>query len=191
MKVKAVIMRPDRTNDVVVVKKRRIEGKTFRHNGTTYFLHPDRFQVTWTKKLFGAIKFYYSTFYYKAGLSNPLPVPNFTQLVKNVERVDETQEIVIGENGSQTTKQVRITGNVGEFKDVIDMGVTGEELAAIFNPWFYRIIAPVNKLREEITFYMLIGLCLAVAYVIYMLHSGNIVVSLPPAPTPAQPSIVP
>lgn len=199
MKVKAVIMRPDRTNDVVIVRKKRIEGKTFRHAGVTYFLHPDRAQITWVKKLFGLLKFYYGTYYFTQGISNPLPVPNFTQLIKSKTKLADheleyTEEI--GRNGSSqlVKKKVQITNATeAEFKDVVDLGTSGEELAAIFNPWFYRIIAPMNNLRNDLMFYLLIAACCGLAYIIYMLHSGNIVVStgLPPPPPPAPVTVVP
>ncbi len=60
---------------------------------------------------------------------------------------------------------------VPAFKDVITKsGVEGEELAALFNPWFYRTIAaPTRNAWEQIQFYMSLATLLGVAFLIYKL----------------------
>lgn len=162
MKVKAVIMRPDRTNDVVRVKKKNIEGKTFRHDNCTYFLHADRFMVTWTGRF---VKKYYSTYYYIKGHANPLPVPDF-QIVEEPLK-DENGQLIMNGDGKPKVKQT--------FPKVIDNGIASEELAAIFNPWFYRIIASMQKdAMSQIQFYLVIATLCAVGYVIFKLHNLSV-----------------
>jgi hypothetical protein len=157
MKVKAVIMRPDRTNDVVIVKKKNIQGKTFKHGDTTYFLHPDRFQVTWVRAMGGmGWRKYFATYYYVSGMANALPVPNF-QMVNEPVLDEAGKPQFDAETGKPKTKQI--------FPKIIDNGIQGEELAAIFNPWFYRIIASVGKdAWAQIQFYMIVGALLLSAY---------------------------
>lgn len=164
MKVKAIIMRADRTNDVIVVPKKKIEGKTFRHKNVTYFLHPDRFQVTW-KWAWGR-KWYYSTYYYTEGISNPLPVPDFKKVVNP-------------------------DGTIS-FPKVMDNGIAGEELAAIFNPWFYRIIAAQAKNTwEQVQFYISIGTLLGVAYLLWQQINEPGATPLAPPVAVAAPSPTP
>lgn len=192
MKVKAVIMRPDRTNDVVVPKKKSIEGKTFRHDGVTYFLHADRFQVTWQRGKMWQKK-YFSTYYYVQGISQPLPVPDF-QMVEEPQtngKIDPTTKLPAVEFGPDG-KPIMIQ----KFPKVIDAGIKGEELAAIFNPWFYRIIASQTKSAwEQVQMYLTIGIALALLYVIFKLHTLNVdsieglheLLAPPPAPVAIAP----
>lgn len=115
MKVKAVIWKKDRTNAVIVLRKKKLEaGKIFRHGDHIYQIDSDRVMITYKKILF-LFKYHYLTFYYTEGVSKPLPAPDFQDLKD------------------------------GETLRIIDNGVGGEELAAIFNPWFYRTIAPTVK----------------------------------------------
>jgi hypothetical protein len=60
---------------------------------------------------------------------------------------------------------------VPTFKELITKsGVESEELAALFNPWFYRTIAaPTRNAWEQIQFYMNIATLLGVAFLIYKL----------------------
>lgn len=167
MKVKAVIMRPDRTNDVVRVKKKDIEGKTFRYNNVTYFLHADRFQVTWDGRSItrGFTRRYYTTYYYTEGVSQPLPVPNFLKVEETV--LDAHGNPVMNGNGKPKTVQV--------FPKEMNNGVSGEELAAIFNPWFYRIIASQTKtVWEQLQFWITVGTGIGVIYLVWKLSTLNV-----------------
>jgi len=164
MKVKAVIMRDDKTNDVVVVKKKQISGDSFRHDDSVYFLMHDRCQITWQRgspfKLFR--REYYSTYYYTRGVSSPLPVPNF-DAVEEAKR-DADGQIILGEDGKPVMTKV--------FPKVIDNGIPSEELAAIFNPWFYRIIASnqSDETKKNIQFMLVVGIALGVAYLAWQIH---------------------
>lgn len=152
MQVKAVIIRPDRTNDVVIVKKKAMMGKTFRHDNEVYLLHQDRFQVTWTRPNYGLgfIKKYYSTYYYIKGQPQPVPLQDLAKL------------FTLGENGH------------GPQVKVINEGVSGEELAALFNPWFYRIIAAQSMTTwDMITMYGVLGACAGILYLIYAVSTGH------------------
>lgn len=168
MKVKAVIMRPDRTNDVVVVKKKNIEGKTFRHDKVTYFLHPDRFQVTWIRRAW-FFKSYYSTYYYTKGVTNPLPVPDF-QMV-------EDPLVTLAMADGKTV--------MARFPKVLNQGVEGEELAAIFNPWFYRTIAQQkDDWWKELSFWINLGTLLGIVILLWQAFNGDPSTAAP-VPTPA------
>lgn len=165
MKLKAVIWRPDRTNDVVVVKKKNIAGKTFRHNDVTYFVNPDRFQVTWTYGPLRMWKKYYSTFYYKQGVPHPVPVPDFQSVEEIV--MDENGNPVMNGNGRPKTVQV--------FPKMVNVGIDGDELAQLFNPWFYRTIAPSDPtLKDQLQFYLLIGLACGVGYLLWKIHNLDV-----------------
>lgn len=148
MKVKAVIMRPDRTNDVVKLSKRKIKDKTFRYGNYVYFLDQDRFMVSWERPnwALGLMRKYFATYYYRMGVPKPLPVPGFQKVLN-----DE-----------------------GDFIGIANDGVSSEELASLFNPWFYRTIAPSAKSAwDYLLFYGVIGGALAAAYLVYMLSTGN------------------
>lgn len=163
MKVKAVIWRTDRTNDVVVVKKKDIQGKAFRHGNYTYFLDSDRFMVTWIRKM--GFRKYYSTYYYAEGISYPVPVPDFQ--ATEVAARDEKGEPILDKDGKPVLIKV--------FPEMVKGGIESEELASIFNPWFYRIIASLQKdAMSQIQFYLVIGILCAVGYIIFKLHNLSV-----------------
>lgn len=167
MKVKAVIMRKDKTNDVVIVKKKQISGDTFRHEDYVYFIQPDRSQITWGKAFFGLGKKYFATYYYTRGVAQPWPVPDFHVVEEPVR--NEKGDVIYGEDGKPLMKQV--------FPKMIDQGVSSEELAAIFNPWFYRIIAnPVNQVKADIQFWLTVAIACGVAYLCWQINQmpGNL-----------------
>src|SRR5688500_3853649 len=120
MKVKAIIWREDRTNDVIIPKRKDIEGKTFRFDNTTYFLDADRTMITWSG--WGPFRKYFATSYYIRGTSNPVPVPDFKH-VDEVIKDEKGNAIFDKKTGAPLTKQI--------FPKIIDNGVPGEELAAI------------------------------------------------------------
>jgi hypothetical protein len=58
--------------------------------------------------------------------------------------------------------------------DAGDGAVYGEELAAIFNPWFYRTIAaPVRDMWQQIQFYISVGTLLGVIYIAWTMHESG------------------
>lgn len=163
MKLKAVIFREDRTNDVVIPKKKEVEGKSFRHDGSIYFINPDHVQITWTRTWL-VKKNYFATSYYTRGISNPLPVPDFKRVEEQVR--DEKGNLVFDAEGKPVVQQI--------FPKIIDNGVPGEELAAIFNPWFYRIIAALKaSLLERIQFLMIIGILLMQFLLAYLASTNE------------------
>lgn len=133
LRVKAVIMRPDHTVKIHVVPKRKLRGKTFRVGEYEYFLHPDRFMITSSRQTIRwPFKTWYSTYYYKEGMAQPVAVPDFPKTTDN--------------------------------------GISSEELAAIFNPWFYRIIGNVGTSNIERLIAILAGgAVLGIVYVIFLL----------------------
>lgn len=163
MKLKAIIFREDRTNDVVVPKKKEVEGKSFRHDNSTYFINPDHVQITWNRTWLGLKKNYFATSYYIRGIANPLPVPDF----KKVEmQVFEDGNPVFDKDGKPVVQQV--------FPKLVDLGVPGEELAAIFNPWFYRVIGNLKaSLFERIQFLMIIGCLILLLFIAYTVNVNS------------------
>lgn len=188
MKVKAVIWREDRTNDVKVVKKKDISGRTFEFDKTTYFLDPDASQITWTRpnKYLGIVREYFTTFYYFRGVSTPVPISQWTETIIKSRNPGKNG------NGLHNPEEMEaLKGKPGAkpvlYKDVVDLGIPAEELAAIFNPWFYRQIAAKSRdAWEQIQFYATIGCVLGLVWIIYMLSTGNY--ELPPPPEPAAPA---
>lgn len=196
MKVKAVIMKPDRTNDIVILKTKQIEAKTFRHDGVTYFLDPDRFMVTWVGRGFG--KRYYSTFYYTYGHSQPLPVPDFDPILRSGKKDEITKmESKLKEDG-KTPEEIKmevdkyIKSNPQTFSGIVDNGIPGPELAAIFNPWFYRIIAQqLNDAMKNWQMILLLALCAAMVYLIWQFANFEpVIINYPEAPTTPTPGAV-
>lgn len=172
MRVKAVIWKPDHMNDVVVVNQRKTRGRTFRHNGSMYFLHPDRFQVTWRAWLFGLFKLYFSTYYYTQGRFMPWPVPD-GQTVNNggaptlADRVKLAKEHGLEKNGSE---------NHDDYTPMPKQElITGEELAALFNPFFYETIAATQKdTWDKVLWYAaVLGAC-GTFYLIWRLHQSGV-----------------
>lgn len=149
VRAKAIIMKPDRTNDSIILNRTQIASKVFNFGETSYILDPDRFQLTYGRTRLGE-KEVYSTYYYKAGAPKPLPVPNFP-----------------------------------EYENV---GVSSEELRAIFTPWFYRQIAPIEEtFMEKIQKFLPFVSIALLVYTVYVLSNVTNTLSeissrLPPLP---------
>lgn len=82
LKVKAVIVRPDRVNDVIVLRKKHIKDGVFKHGQTPYIIDPNRMMVT-DRRVLRFWKIYYRTYYYKQGMTKPLPFPDFPDILDN------------------------------------------------------------------------------------------------------------
>jgi len=146
MKIKAVLMGPDRTNEVVKIKPKRLKSKTFRHAESTYLVDPDRMMVTWERRFFVGPKKYFATYYYMRDVPRPLPVPFFSRKAG--------------------------TGDGSEFPKIVNNGIPADELAAIFNPWFYRTIGPIDtQWYKNIVFWVTLGIGIGTMYLIYMVVS--------------------
>jgi len=145
MKIKAVLMGADRTNEVVKIKPKHLKSKTFRHAESTYLVDPDRMMLTWERRFFVGPKKYFATYYYVRDIPRPLPVPFFNQ------------------RKSATNGEI-------EFPRIINNGIPADELAAIFNPWFYRTIGPIDtQWYKNIVFWVTLGIGIGTMYLIYMI----------------------
>lgn len=152
MKIKAVIARPDRTNDVVVMKPKDVNNGIFRHRKHLYMVDPECVQITMEQKFPFGPKSHFSTYYYKEGVANPLPFPHFGG-GKPTEAPEEFEGEVL---------------RVAKYPKVVDQGVSSEELAAIFNPWLYQIIGKVeDPWYLQMQFWLLIGVVLACVYIAF------------------------
>lgn len=161
MKTVAVIMREDRENDVVTLKRKHLNGNSFIHGGHVYFIEPDRFQITPRRHFFGLFRSDQKNFYYIRKLARPLPVPLFETETANEEavRVDKNGKPVKGsKNGHVTVPKI------------VNLGVAAEELAALFNPFFFRIISQMEKpWYKELHFWISCAALGAMAYGIYLI----------------------
>lgn len=53
---------------------------------------------------------------------------------------------------------------------IIDRGITSQELSTIFTPYFYNVIAnPGTNKLDRIQFYLLIGIAAAILYLVYLI----------------------
>lgn len=141
MKLKVVIMRPDRKNDTLILHENRVKGNVFVRGDYEYFIDADRFQITEDRPFL--FKRYYRTFYYALGNPKPLPVPDFKALARPAR--DENGQIVKDKEGN----------TVMDWGGILNDGVSPEELKALFNPFFYNIIAQGDKNNwQQMLFYL-------------------------------------
>lgn len=163
MKTKAVIWKPNRTNEIVVPKKKDIQGRIFRHEDYVYFIDPECQQITEQRARIWKLwkKEYFATFYYVEGTSKPAPTPHFG--ATESPKLDANGKIIYKIDGSPEMEKV--------FPEVIDNGVMSEELAAIFNPWLYRILGHmgVDKLKQDIQFYLTLAIAGGIGYLIWQM----------------------
>lgn len=184
MMIKAIVARPDRGLTIKRLKQRQVEGNVFTIDGNKYIIHPDRFVLTNNGKIWPFHRSF-KTFYYTQGVSLPLPFPDFQKVEEPVN--DEQGNAVMVDI---TDKKGKVVGKMQKktqtFPKIINNGIPAEELAAIFNPWFYRTIAPQAKsMWDQLLLMGVIGSVIGIAYIIYGLSSGHFhtVPVLPPTPT--------
>lgn len=145
LKLRIVVMNPDHTNDIFMLKRKKLEGVAFQRGTEKYIIDDDSFQLTTSRPWYflWLYKQYHTTYYYARGSPNPLPVPHFKPMRES-------------------------------------SGVESEELAALFNPWFYRTIAaPIRDAWAQIEFWVNVGTLIGVLYIAWNLYNG-IHVELPP-----------
>lgn len=163
MKTKAVIWKPNRTNEIFVPKKKDVQGRVFRHGEYVYFIDPECQMITEQRAPFWRLwkKEYFATFYYVQGTSKPAPAPHFHKTLS--PKIDEKGAIIKGDDGMPIMEQI--------FPEVVDNGVMSEELGAIFNPWLYRILGNINNslLKQDIQFYLTLGIAGGVGYLIWQM----------------------
>lgn len=77
MKVKAVIFKTDRNNDVVILSKKNRKDNTFTYHQKDYSIKSEHFVITkgWSM----GWKRNFITFYYKEDSPKPLPIPEFPE----------------------------------------------------------------------------------------------------------------
>jgi hypothetical protein len=145
MKTRIVIMKPEHKNDIFVLKKKMLEGKKFQRNNVAYLINDDHFQITTDAPWWRLWMFKrYFTTYYYAE-GQTNPLP-----------VPSFKSLYAGQHEA--------------YKGLVD----GEELAALFNPWFYRTIAaPVRDLFSQIMFYINIATLLIVVYLAWNAWQGD------------------
>ena len=145
LKTRIVIMKPDHRNDIFILKKKQLEGKKFVRGNVAYLINDDHFQITTDAPWYRLWLFKrYFATYYYAE-GQTNPLP--VPAFKNL-----------------------FNSQADHFKGLID----GEELAALFNPWFYRTIAaPVRDVFSQIMFYMNLATLLLVAYIAWQMWHGN------------------
>ena len=152
LKIRIVIFKPEHKNDIFILRKKKLEGKKFTRDNCAYFLNDDHFQITTDAPWYRLWMFkrYFATYYYAQGQAQPLPVPLF----KGMRVEEETGKWTVEDGAKGLTSQL-----------------SSEEVAAAFNPWFYRTIAaPVRDLWEQLQFYIGVGTLLGVVYIIWRLH---------------------
>jgi len=145
MKTRIVIMKPEHKNDIFILKKKRLEGKKFVHNNVAYLINDDHFQITTDAPWWRLWMFKrYFTTYY------------YTEGQTNPLPVPSFKHLFEGQHN--------------KFKGLVD----GEELAALFNPWFYRTIAaPVRDIFSQIMFYINLATLLIVVYIAWQTYHGD------------------
>lgn len=148
--VKAVIWKPDRHNDYVKLTKKKLVGTSFEHKECKYFIDSEHFQITsetpWWK--FG-FKRHFITYYYKQGVSKPIPVPDFG--------------IVIKQDGKTA------------IPEIVDNGVPATELEALFNPYFLRIIAAMSQnIWDRLQFWITCGIAVVAIYAAWQAQQNHV-----------------
>lgn len=130
-KVKAVIMRPDHTVQVRVIKEKQRTDRTFKVGNHQYLMDDSHFMITTDRKR--GYKRYFSTYYYREGTAMPLPVP--------------------------------------DMPNVVDNGLTSDELGAIFNPWFLRVISQMGASKiEKMMMILLVAVACGLLYIGWTVH---------------------
>lgn len=138
MRTKAIVWMKDGTNGYHVPRK--VVDNHFRYRDCEYFV-TDESQITeyrgWRSLWLWTI--YYNTLYYFQGSPKPLPI-----------------------------RQIRRSLDEGAAAPgFVDLGVSGEELAAVFEPYFYREIGGAKDgLMITISFWVLVATACGVGWLI-------------------------
>src|SRR3546814_1370519 len=100
-----------------------------------------------------------SDLYFIQGTVNPVPVPLMAEFVEE----DDPEPVPEGVEG----RKVR-------FKNAVNLGVSAEELAAIFDPFFYKVISNQGATNaEKIALGLLVVILLGVVWLGYQLVGGS------------------
>ncbi len=168
-KFKAAIINPDRTITVKYVsKKNKLGSNAFKlskkgETGEVYIIDPAHTIITTTKRL--GVPFNYQTCYYKKNV--PVPVP-----INDMDGGQSKQRLRSVTDEKGVTVQELIVNHplpIPEFDNMMEYDhISAEELAVLFNPQFYKMIAKANtNKKEEQLWLMQIGSLAGIAFIIY------------------------
>lgn len=172
-KFKAVIINPDRTTDVQIISKKRKLGPNAFYLGKNksqikevYIINPDHTIITTTKRL--GIPFNYQTCYYKKNVPTPTPINK----MDGGQTKEQLREIINPKTKEREGREVYVNHPIQapKFEDVklrFDM-ISAEELAVLFNPQFYGMIARANKDKKSDQLWMMqVGSLAGIGFIIY------------------------
>lgn len=170
-KFKAAIINPDRTITVKYIgPKKRLGanafylGKNKKEIEEVYIINPDHTIITTTKRL--GVPFRYQTCYYKKNI--PVPVP-----MEEMEGGSTKEQLfdVEDDDGKVVGKEVYVNHPIPipQFSNLQEYDqITAQELAVLFNPQFYKMIAKANvNKREDQMWLMQIGTLAGVGFILY------------------------
>lgn len=157
MKVKAVIMLKTRHNDISYHSKKKLmaDGNCFTRGNCTYMTDTNDFMLT---SQWRPWKRTYITYYFREGHAAALPVPLFEAAIRHTELADKKEpdirysvdQVIEGDD----KKKVKVDSKKAPVK-IIDTGIQGSELNAIFTPKFYQIIARKERNpKQDIMYYL-------------------------------------
>ncbi len=170
-KFKAAIINPDRTITVKYIgPKRRLGanafylGKNKKEIEEVYIINPDHTIITTTKRL--GMPFRYQTCYYKKNI--PVPVP--MESMDGGQTVEELHELTDDE-GKVIGQELRVNHPIPipQFSNMVEYDdITAQELAVLFNPQFYKMIAKANVNKKEDQLWLMQVASLAgIAFILY------------------------
>jgi hypothetical protein len=170
-KFKAAIINPDRTIDVKYIgPKRKLGanafylGKNKKEIDEVYIINPAYTIITTTKRM--GIPFRYQTCYYKKNI--PVPVPmNEIHGGQTIEQLTDIED----DNGKIVGKEVYVQHPIPipEFSNMKEYThITAQEMAVLFNPQFYKMIAKANVNKKDDQMWMMqIGSLAGIGFIIY------------------------
>lgn len=153
---KAVIVKPDRTTDVFYINKKKRLGSNAFYLGKNkdkieeiYIIDPSHTVITTTKRL--GIPFNYQTCYYKKGVPVAVPI-DVTQPITSDVELEQLWSKPEEEGGKPVGYVINANHPIPmpEFNNMEEYDhITSEELAQLFNPQFYKMIARANTDKKS------------------------------------------
>lgn len=191
-KFKAVIVNPDRTTEVKYIgRKVRIGanafylGKNKKEIKEVYIINPNHTIITTTKRL--GVPFNYQTCYYKRNIPVAVPINEIeggTEQSQIETVVDEKREffeepVTIVKGDKKLTIQSHKIDiihpiSMPQFEGMAEWdGITSEEMASLFNPQFYKMIAKANvDKKADQMWLMQIGTLAGIGFIIYYIMNS-------------------
>jgi hypothetical protein len=170
-KFKAAIINPDRTITVLYIgPKKRLGanaffvGKNKKMIEEVYIINPEHTIITTTKRM--GIPFRYQTCYYKKNVPVATPINLMDGGV-----TDEQLVKVEDEKGNVVGVEINVSHPlpIPEFKNLKKYDqITSEELAQLFNPQFYKMIARANVDKKADQLWMMqIASLAGIGFILY------------------------